>query len=37
MELETAGGGGVAAERLTPDLELRSVYRDFLRSQSFFT
>ena len=37
MELETAGGEGVAAERLTPDLELRSVYRDFLRSLSFPT
>lgn len=30
MELETAGGGGVAAERLTPDLE-----PEFLRSLSF--
>ena len=37
MELETAGGEGVAAERLTPDLELRSVYRKFLRSLSFPT
>ena len=37
VELETAGGEGVAAERLTPDLELRSVYRDFLRSLSFPT
>ena len=37
MELETAGDGGVVAERLTPDLELRSVYRNFLRSLSFPT